>query len=99
MKVEYNDLVEKILEKHPDSRDSDFRLYGWVCAVIKPEIMKLSFEHVMWKHSELGLPAYETITRIRRKLQEKKPELRGKAYEKRHEKETEFREKYGRKYA
>lgn len=38
------------------------------------------------------LPFPDTITRCRRKLQEKRPELRGKTWKKRQELEKEFRE-------
>ena len=96
---DYNTVVEHILQRHPDARDSDFRLFGWVCAVIKPDVMSLPFKQVLWQHQELDLPSYETITRIRRKLQEKNPELRGKAFQKRHEKESEYIEKFGRRYS
>ena len=70
---DYNTVVEHILQRHPDARDSDFRLFGWVCAVIKPDVMDLPFKQVMWKHKELELPSFETIRRTRQKLQHDKP--------------------------
>ena len=93
---DYKTIVETILKKHPDARDSDFRLYGWACAILKPNVMDLPFKQVMWQHKELDLPSFDTIQRTRQKLQHDNPELRGKAYEKRMEKQTEYKDKFGR---
>lgn len=96
---DYMNIVETILKNHPDARDSDFRLFGWVCANLKPDVMNLPFKQVMWQHKELDLPSFETIRRTRQKLQHDKPELRGKAYEKRQAKQSEYITKFGRRYS
>ena len=96
---DYKKIVETILKNHPDARDSDFRLFGWVCANLKPEVMDMPFKQVMWQHKELDMPSFDTIQRTRQKLQHDKPELRGKNYEKRMEKQSEYIQKFGRRYA
>ena len=70
------DNVRYVLEKCPGTRGDDFRLVGsvWIaCYDLDPSI---SWAHVFDKHKELGLPSWGSITRARRKLQEKHPELR-----------------------
>lgn len=93
---DYKTIVEITLMNHPDARDSDFRLYGWICALVSPKVMDLPFKQVMWQHKELDMPSFDTIQRTRQKLQHDKPELRGKAYNKRMEKQSEYKEKFGR---
>jgi hypothetical protein len=94
--VDNKKLVRYVLERHPDAKDSDFRLYGWCCAMVKPDVMNLPFKEVMWRHKELELPSFDTIQRTRQQLQHDHPELRGEAYKERMKKAQEYREKYGR---
>ena len=91
---DYLALVEKMLKIHPDARDDDFRLYGWVCKEICPQIMDLPFKQVLWQNNQLGLPSYETVTRARRKAQEQHESLRGKKYHKRQEKQIDYIERF-----
>ena len=44
----------------------------------------------MNKVNDGELPAFESVSRCRRKMQEKYPELRGTAYEQRIKKEAEY---------
>lgn len=88
-----NDLqttVEQVLREHEDSRDSDFRVIGWVIKMTNPKLLNMSLGSVLWNYKQLGLPSFETIRRTRQKLQHDKPELRGKVYEKKMEKQTEY---------
>ena len=96
---DYSSIVEHMLKYHLDARDDDFRLYGWVCKAICPNVMDMAFKQVMWQHKELDLPSFETIRRTRQKLQPDNPELRGKVYEKRMEKQGEYIMKFGRRYS
>ena len=93
---DYKTIVEWVLKKHEDARDSDFRLYGWICSHLCPEVMDMTFKDVLWRHSQLGMPSYETIRRTRQKLQEEKPELRGKNYKARQKKALEYKNTFGR---
>lgn len=94
--VDNTKLVRWVLEHHPDSKDDDMRLFGWCCAILKPDVMDLSYKEVLWRHKQLELPSFDTIQRTRQKLQHDHPELRGEAYKERMKKSEEYREKYGR---
>lgn len=94
--IDNKKLVTYVLQRHPDAKDSDFRLFGWCCAIMRPEVMDMSFKEVMWRHKELNLPSFDTIQRTRQKLQHDHPELRGKAYKARMEKANEYRDAYGK---
>ena len=96
---DYKTIVEKVLRKHPETKDDDHKLFVWVCYYESPELLSESFSTVFWNHAENGLPLYDTITRARQKLQHDKPELRGKAYQKRMAKQTEYKENFGRRYS
>lgn len=83
-------IVKKVLNEHPETRDSDSKLICWVYSITNPEVLKLSFSKVMWNSRFYNLPSSETIRRTRQKLQHDYPELRGKLYEKRMEKQSEY---------
>ena len=87
---ELKELVRETLKTQEETRDSDFKLVCWVYFRLKPDIVERKFWEVMWFHENYGLPSFETIRRTRQKLQHDNPELRGKNYEKRMEKQTEF---------
>ena len=95
MKNDMYELIKKIMTEHASTRDDDFKLYAWACYLKAPDSMKYSFAHALWHSKELKLPSYESVTRARRKVQELEPELRGKMYAKRHEKQEDYREMYG----
>ena len=88
-------LVYVALQEQPETRGDNFKLY---LAVLDHFInLGMSIEAVFAHHVELGIPSLESITRARRKLQEKHPELRNEAADKvRKEEEKEFIE-YSRK--
>lgn len=90
MKDNLTPIVKKMLTIHPETRDSDQRLICWVYAETNPEVLKLSFSKVMWNSAFFNLPSFETIRRTRQKLQHDNPELRGRLYNKRMEKQTEY---------
>ena len=80
-------LVEEALINNKSCRGDNFILY---LEVLKKFIdTDLSLKDVFLHHRELGIPALETITRCRRKLQEKNPELRDEAVAKVREQEQE----------
>ena len=89
-----SDIVKRVLQEHEDARDSDFRTIGYVLAITKPEVMNLPLRQVLWYHKHYDLPSFETIRRTRQKLQHDNPELRGEAYEKRMNKQTEYIDKF-----
>ena len=83
-------IVKKVLNEHPETRDSDSKLICWVYSITNPEVLELSFSKVMWNSKFYNLPSFETIRRTRQKLQHDYPELRGKLYEKRMEKQSDY---------
>lgn len=89
-------IVKKVLQDHKDARDSDFRTIGWVMRAVKPEVMNMTFKEVLWHHAELDLPSFETIRRTRQKVQHDHPELRGETYNKRMEKQSEYKDMFSR---
>jgi hypothetical protein len=68
-------LVEDILIKYPQTRNSDSILYIKVVGYIYPQALSMPFDHVLYSLKDLGLPTIESVGRCRRKLQAEKPEL------------------------
>lgn len=70
------EIVEKVLRQNKDTRSDDFILIYRVFKEINENVVIRSpFFEVMLNHKEYGLPAFESITRARRKLQKDYPEL------------------------
>mgnify|MGYP003302596849 CR=1 FL=1 len=93
---DYYELVKSIMEKYPDTRDDDMRLYAIVVhqkTRLKPDT---AFYEAMYNHSRYDLPSYESVTRARRKVQEQIEALRGKKYNDRKKRQEEYREHYMR---
>lgn len=84
-------IVEKVLKDNPATRADNFVLY---VEVLKKFIdPKMSIESAFLNHRRLGIPSLETITRCRRKIQERNPDLKeDRATKAREEEEKEFRE-------
>lgn len=95
MKIENLEvLVRQALERNKSTRDDDHMLYIEVAYIINPALVnvnfKMNFEHAI----EVGLPPFESVSRARRKLQEKYEELRAteKVQNARINKQIEFEE-------
>ena len=94
------ELVENLLENNPELRDSDLRLVANIWWLTLNTTLKHKFQGfeldafniLLELYSNGDLPNEQSIRRLRRKLQEEKPELRGKVYELRHQKELEYKE-------
>lgn len=79
-----NDIVKDILEKHPATRDNDFKLYCWV--LYKKGInIDQSVRQFCGTAVEQNAPSFATVTKCRRTLQGIYPELMGKSQEVRNE--------------
>lgn len=74
-------VVRDVLIQREDARNSNDVLYYLVVERFAREngipLQGKRFETVMMNISNLNLPKYETVTRARRKLCEKYPDLRG----------------------
>lgn len=67
----WEDKVKAILEEHPAAREDDRALYYWI---LKEEGYDVTVSIARFLMGT-GYPNFETIGRVRRKLQEKYPEL------------------------
>jgi hypothetical protein len=76
------ELVRKVLEKFPDTRDCDKKLV-WYCY---EEILGVTIEKIYYKEFVEKLPHFESLRRARQHLQQFYPELRGLKYKDRHKK-------------
>ena len=86
-------VVLQVLENSPAARSDDYILMWLVCEKLKPEIIEKPFADVMYNHKLWGLPNWETVTRCRRKIQAKHPELVSlETVRKRRKEEAEYRE-------
>lgn len=89
-------LVENILNDIPTTRSDDFIL---ILEVLKTFVTPtLSLEAVFKNHVQLGIPSLETITRCRRKVQEKNPSLYEERSKKIRQQEEEKFKNYARGY-
>ena len=71
-----HDVVKKLLEEKPYTRNSDMSLYAEVVAEINPQAKVTGIYYALNNHNSLGLPPFESVSRARRKLQKEYPELR-----------------------
>ena len=91
---DYYNKVKKILQDYPDTRDDDMILYGTIIAQNTAVSHYTRLLEALHNHKEYNLPSYESVTRARRKVQEKEESLRGHRYDKRKQLEEEYREHY-----
>ena len=68
-------VVYDVLKDKPDTRSDDFLLYKAVCRFVCPRAGDVSLASALHYHRDLGLPSWETVSRCRRKLQARHPEL------------------------
>ena len=91
---DYYTTVRQILLDNPATRDDDMLLFGAFLAkymIVHPDE---TFYEVMSTAKQRKIPSYESITRARRKVQEKEPLLQGKRRKARMEEEAIFHEYY-----
>ncbi len=89
--------VEHLLKTKPLTRDDDNLLLAtyWYFE-IRESIENLSAVEFLRLLTEGRLTGSETIRRVRQKLQEQNPTLRGKSYKARKKEETEVRNEIGK---
>lgn len=90
--IKVQDFVKKSLETYPKLRDNDVRLVATYYYNNIPNINEMSAIEFLEVMVNGNLPSPDTITRARRKIQEKHPELRGVKYEEKQKLEVEFRQ-------
>jgi len=82
-------IVKRILIKYPIARNSDAYLYIRVMETLNKGSSKLPYSDVVKNLEDLGLPCWDSVTRIRRKLQKEYPELEATETTRKHRKENE----------
>lgn len=75
--IKLTDIVKSVLEENPESRNSDIELYYYVCKFINPHSLTAKFGTVLRSRKEYGLPTPESVGRVRRKIVETHPDLKG----------------------
>ena len=93
----YYSTVRQILIDLPETRDDDMKLYAAFCIRHDYALADGNFYEVLNTARQRGLPSYESVTRARRKVQEKEPELYGYRRKVRQEEEKNYREFYSPK--
>jgi hypothetical protein len=85
--------VEEILRKNMRCRDSDSILYSTLLyfEIGAERLKSMSGYELLGVIAEDRYPSYDTIARVRRKLQNEDETLRGKSYNERHNLEAEVR--------
>lgn len=68
-------VIKPILEEKPQTREDDFLLYAEVIKAYDPELLEVTAKLFLIKHNALNVPNIKSIERVRRKVQEKHPEL------------------------
>lgn len=95
-KQSYLDKVEQILTERPAARDNTTMLVlsYWIRELVRlgvnPKTTSL-YDGFIFLSQEPGLPPVETITRNSRIVQSRNPQVRGKLYLERQEREKEVR--------
>lgn len=70
-----SDIVKLILQRYPDTRNSDDLLYLKVCEYVNGTHISLPFWKVIQERKDFGYPPFESVRRSRQKLQATYPEL------------------------
>ena len=84
-------VVMPILKDNPPTRSDDFLLYCEVLKQTVPNVLQLSTETFLCSHKSLGVPSYESVSRVRRKIQANNPELvSDRAKQKREQEEQDY---------
>ena len=93
------DIVTKLLNEYPELRDNDSRLVAnvWLHELQGLELNhnKISAGKFLHLYATGQLTASDSITRLRRKLQEENIELRGEKYNKRQNRVTNVQMELG----
>jgi hypothetical protein len=89
------DRVKALLVKHPHLRDSDNKLIATIwkldLILIKHRMLDISAMEFLKLYADNQLTNAETIRRVRQKLQEENPDLRGTVNEARQKEGEEVR--------
>lgn len=83
-------IIKKVLTDFEETRSDDFKLIYAVCREIDfTHTTRELFYEMMMNHDKYHIPPFESITRVRRNVQKKYPELASEKTKKKRQKETE----------
>jgi hypothetical protein len=68
-------MVLEVLQEVEAARSDDYILFAEIIERFYPEVGMIPFRTALVMHNEMAVPSYESITRVRRKVQRKFPEL------------------------
>ena len=89
-------MVLEILQDVEAARSDDFILYAEVLDRFYPELAMIPLHSFLVAHDGIGAPSYESITRVRRKVQRKYPEYESERAKKRRQKQESVYREYAR---
>ena len=91
--IKIKSIIENLLKKFPELRDNDNRLIANVWSKQIEDIHSMSAHNFLKLFATNKVSTPETITRVRRKLQEDYIHYRGKKYKTRHKEAEVIRTK------
>jgi hypothetical protein len=99
MKQETRTVVIELLTQYPTFRDSDEQLVAWIWGLEMNtkgySTGTLPTQKFLRILADGRLTSSDTITRVRRLVQEETPELRGKKYDERQAKQSQVKKDLG----
>ena len=72
-------IVKKLLEEEPSTRNSDELLYKRYCEIKDPTVLMLSLGAYLEISKHLNIAQFHSVKRTRRKVQKEYPHLRANA--------------------
>ena len=69
MRKNLTEIIENVLKDHPETRDNDAYLYYEVCKIMSPLALEMPYGVVVINPKLFHVPGYDTVTRLRRKIQ------------------------------
>ena len=72
-----SEVVLKVLQEIPATRNSDDLLYLKVCERFNPLVLGIGFEEVLRNRNRYGVPPFESVRRSRQRLRNQYPKLCG----------------------
>ena len=76
--IKVEEIVDKILDTREDARKNDDILYLYVCEYFNHDVSSMSLKNFLTTRKTTGCPDMASVKRARRKVFEKRPELKPK---------------------
>lgn len=82
-KIEH--IAEMILDMHEETRENDDVLYMYVCEHFNKDMSTMSMKNFLLTRNKSECPSYASVSRARRKIFSRRPELKPEYVSKRRE--------------